>query len=105
MTKSNTPLEITNHIKDNAAALFEVLRISKALSDITKNEADDATLRTIIRSLSATLGELAGNVSDAYWDACLLIQKLEEAVLEDTADCDDFEEDLPFVTPEEKEDE
>ena len=99
MTKSNTPLEITNHIKDNAVALFEVRRISKALSDITKNEADDATLRTIIRSLSATLDELAGNVSDAYWDACLLIQKLEEAVLEDTADCDDVEEDLPFVTP------
>jgi hypothetical protein len=99
MTKSNTPLEITNHIKDNAAALFEVRRISKALSDISKNEADDATLRTIIRSLSATLGELAWNVSDAYWDACLLIQKLEEAVLEDTADCDDVEEDLPFVTP------
>lgn len=106
MTKSNTPLEITNHIKDNAAALFEVRRISKALSDITKNEADDATLRTIIRSLSATLGELAGNVSDAYWDACLLIQKLEEAVLTETADCDEaLEEDLPFVTPEEKEDE
>ena len=99
MTKSNTPLEITNHIKDNAAALFEVRRISKALSDISKNEADDATLRTIIRSLSTTLGELAGNVSDAYWDTCLLIQKLEEAVLEDTADCDDVEEDLPFVTP------
>ena len=99
MTKSNTPLEITNHIKDNAAALFEVRRISKALSDISKNEADDATLRTIIRSLSNTLDELAGNVSDAYWDACLLIQKLEEAVLEDTADCDDVEEDLPFVTP------
>ena len=99
MTKSNTPLEITNHIKDNAVALFEVRRISKALSDITKNEADDATLRTIIRSLSNTLDELAGNVSDAYWDACLLIQKLEEAVLEDTADCDDVEEDLPFVTP------
>ena len=100
MTKSNTPLEITNHIKDNAVALFEVRRISKALSDITKNEADDATLRTIIRSLSATLGELAGNVSDVYWDACLLIQKLEEAVLEDTADCDEaLEEDLPFVTP------
>lgn len=99
MTKSNTPLEITNHIKDNAAALFEVRRISKALSDISKNEADDATLRTIIRSLSSTLGELAGNVSDAYWDTCLLIQKLEEAVLEDTADCDDVEEDLPFVTP------
>ena len=105
MTKSNTPLEITNHIKDNAAALCEVRRISKALSDISKNEADDATLRTIIRSLSATLGELAWNVSDAYWDACLLIQKLEEAVLEDTADCEDLEEDLPFVTPEEKEDE
>ena len=105
MTKSNTPLEITNHIKDNAAALIEVRRISKALSDISKNEADDATLRTIIRSLSATLGELAWNVSDAYWDACLLIQKLEEAVLEDTADCEDLEEDLPFVTPEEKEDE
>ena len=105
MNKSNTPLEITNHIKDNAVALFEVRRISKALSDITKNEADDATLRTIIRSLSTTLGELAGNVSDAYWDACLLIQKLEEAVLEDTADCEDLEEDLPFVTPEEKEDE
>ena len=105
MTKSNTPLEITNHIKDNAATLFEVRRISKALSDISKNEADDATLRTIIRSLSATLGELAWNVSDAYWDACLLIQKLEEAVLEDTADCEDLEEDLPFVTPEEKEDE
>ena len=103
MTKSNTPLEITNHIKDNAAALFEVRRISKALSDITKNEADDATLRTIIRSLSSTLGELAGNVSDAYWDTCLLIQKLEEAVLEDTADCDDVEEDLPFVTPNDKE--
>lgn len=99
MTKSNTPLEITNHIKDNAVALFEVRRISKALSDITKNEADDATLRTIVRSLSNTLGELAGNVSDAYWDTCLLIQKLEEAVLEDTADCDDVEEDLPFVTP------
>ena len=99
MTKSNTPLEITNHIKDNAVALFEVRRISKALSDITKNEADDATLRTIVRSLSNTLDELAGNVSDAYWDACLLIQKLEEAVLEDTADCDDVEEDLPFVTP------
>ncbi len=99
MTKSNTPLEITNHIKDNAVALFEVRRISKALSDITKNEADDATLRTIIRSLSSTLGELAGNVSDAHWDACLLIQKLEEAVLEETADCDDVEEDLPFVTP------
>ena len=103
MTKSNTPLEITNHIKDNAVALFEVRRISKALSDITKNEADDATLRTIIRSLSATLGELAENVSDAYWDACLLIQKLEEAVLEDTAGCDEaLEEDLPFVTPEEE---
>ena len=71
MTKSNTPLEITNHIKDNAVALFEVRRISKALSDISKNEADDATLRTIIRSLSATLGELAWNVSDVYWDACL----------------------------------
>lgn len=99
MTKSNTPLEITNHIKDNAVALFEVRRISKALSDITKNEADDATLRTIVRSLSNTLDELAGNVSDVYWDACLLIQKLEEAVLEDTADCDDVEEDLPFVTP------
>ena len=99
MTKSNTPLEITNHIKDNAVALFEVRRISKALNDITKNEAEDATLRTIVRSLSNTLGELAGNVSDAYWDACLLIQKLEEAVLEDTADCDDVEEDLPFVTP------
>ena len=99
MTKSNTPLEITNHIKDNAVALFEVRRISKALSDISKNEADDVTLRTIIRSLSNTLGELAGNVSDAYWDTCLLIQKLEEAVLEDTADCDDVEEDLPFVTP------
>ena len=99
MTKSNTPLEITNHIKDNAVALFEVRRISKALSDISKNEADDATLRTIVRSLSNTLDELAGNVSDVYWDACLLIQKLEEAVLEDTADCDDVEEDLPFVTP------
>ena len=103
MTKSNTPLEITNHIKDNAAALFEVRRISKALSDISKNEADDATLRTIIRSLSSTLGELAGNISDTYWDACLLIQKLEEAVLEETAGCDEaLEEDLPFVTPEEE---
>ena len=101
MTKSNTPLEITNHIKDNAVALFEVRRISKALSDITKNEAEDATLRTIVRSLSNTLGELAGNISDVYWDACLLIQKLEEAVLEDTADCEDLEEDLPFVTPDE----
>ena len=100
MTKFNTPLEITNHIKDNAVALFEVRRISKALSDITKNEADDATLRTIVRSLSNTLGKLAGNVSDAYWDTCLLIQKLEEAVLTETADCDEaLEEDLPFVTP------
>ena len=108
MTESNTLLEITNHIKDNAAALFEVRRISKALSDISKNETDDATLRTIIRSLSTTLGELAGNVSDAYWDACLLIHKLEESVLEETADCDELDEldeDLPFVTPEEKEDE
>ena len=70
---------------------------------ISKNEADDATLRTIIRSLSSTLGELAGNVSDAYWDACLLIQKLEEAVYEETTDCDEaLEEDLPFVTPEEE---
>lgn len=103
MTKSNTPLEIANHIKDNAAALSEVRRISKALSDISKSEADDATLRTIIRSLSATLGELAWNVSDTYWDACLLIQKLEEAVLTETADCDEaLEEDLPFVTPEEE---
>ena len=103
MTKSNTPLEITNHIKDNAATLFEVRRISKALSDISKNEADDATLRTIIRSLSSTLGELAENVSDVYWDACLLIQKLEEAVLEETTDCDEaLEEDLPFVTPDEE---
>ena len=103
MTKSNTPLEITNHIKDNAAALFEVRRISKALSDISKNEADDTTLRTIIRSLSSTLGELAENVSDVYWDACLLIQKLEEAVLEETTDCDEaLEEDLPFVTPDEE---
>ena len=101
MTKSNTPLEITNHIKDNAAALFEVRRISKALSDISKNEAEDATLRTIVRSLSNTLGELAGNISDVYWDACVLVQKLEEAVLEDTADCEDLEEDLPFVTPDE----
>ena len=92
MTKSNTPLEITNHIKDNAAALFEVRRISKALSDISKNETDDATLRTIIRSLSTTLGELAWNVSDAYWDACLLIHKLEEAVYEETADCDELDE-------------
>ena len=96
-------MELTNHINDNAVALFEVCRISKALSDITKNEADDTTLRTIIRSLSTTLGELAGNASDTYWDACLLIQKLEEAVLEDTADCDDVEEDLPFVTPNDKE--
>lgn len=106
MTKSSTPLEITNRIKDNAAALFEVRHISKALNDISKNEADDATLRTIIRGFSSTLGELAGNVSDVYWDACLLIKKLEEAVLEETADCDEaLEEDLPFVTPEEKEDE
>ena len=101
MNKSNTPLELTNHIKDNAVALFEVRRISKALSDITKNEAEDATLRTIVRSLSITLGELAGNISDVYWDACVLVQKLEEAVLEDTADCEDLEEDLPFVTPDE----
>ena len=101
MTKSNTPLELTNHIKDNAVALFEVRRISKALSDISKNEAEDATLRTIVRSLSNTLGELAGNISDVYWDACVLVQKLEEAVLEDTADCEDLEEDLPFVTPDE----
>lgn len=104
MTKSNTPLELTNHIKDSAVALFEVRRISRALSDITKNEADDATLRTIVRSISTTLGELAGNISDVYWDACILIQKLEEAVYEETADCDeldDLEEDLPFVTPDE----
>ena len=31
MTKSNTPLEITNHIKDNAAALFEVRRTSRRM--------------------------------------------------------------------------
>ena len=56
-----------------------------------------------LRLLSSTLGELAGNVSDAYWDTCLLIQKLEEAVLEETTDCDEaLEEDLPFVTPEEE---
>ena len=58
------------------------------------------SLRLSIRSLSSTLGELAGNISDTYWDACLLIQKLEEAVYEETADCDEaLEEDLPFVTP------
>ena len=33
----------------------------------------------------------------------VLIQKLEEAVYEETANCDEaLEEDLPFVTPEEE---
>lgn len=98
MSEPKTPLELSNHIKDRSAKLFEVRRIAKALGDIADG-TETNTLRTIVRSLSVSLNELAGDNSDNYWDICKLIEALEKNVLEETAD---VEEDLPFVTPTEE---
>ena len=98
MSEIKTPLELSNHIKDRSAKLFEVRRIAKALSDIADG-TETNTLRTIVRSLSVSLNELASENSDNYWDVCKLIGMLEKGVLEETAD---VEEDLPFITPTEE---
>ena len=95
MSEIKTPLELANHIKDRSAKLFEVRRIAKALSDISRS-ADIDTMRTIVRSFSLSLAELASDNSDNYWDVCNLIVILEKAVMEETANVED---DLPFVTP------
>ena len=97
MFEIKTPLELSNHIKDRSAKLFEVRRIAKALGSVADGTEAD-TLRTIVRSLSVSLNELAFANSDNYWDICKLIDMLEKGVLEETAD---VEEDLPFVTPDE----
>ena len=98
MSEIKTPLELSNHIKDRSAKLFEVRRIAKALGDVADG-TETNTLRTIVRSLSVSLNELASENSDNYWDVCKLIDMLEKGVLEETAD---VEEDLPFVTPTEE---
>ena len=97
MSEPKTPLELSNHIKDRSAKLFEVRRIAKALGDIADG-TETNTLRTIVRSVSLSLNDLASENSDNYWDICKLIDMLEKGVLEETAD---VEEDLPFVTPDE----
>ena len=98
MSEIKTPLELSNHIKDRSAKLFEVRRIAKALGDVADG-TETNTLRTIVRSLSVSLNELASENSYNYWDVCKLIDMLEKGVLEETAD---VEEDLPFVTPTEE---
>lgn len=98
MSEIKTPLELSNHIKDRSAKLFEVRRIAKALGDVADG-TETNTLRTIVRSLSVSLNELASENSDNYWDVCKLIDMLEKGVMEETAD---VEEDLPFVTPTEE---
>ena len=98
MSEIKTPLELSNHIKDRSAKLFEVRRIAKALGDVADG-TETNTLRTIVRSLSVSLNDLASENSDNYWDVCKLIDMLEKNVLEETAD---VEEDLPFVTPTEE---
>lgn len=98
MSKIETPLELSNLIKERSAKLFEVRRIAKALGNVL-DTTDHDTLRAIVRSFSLSLNELAGDNSDNYWDVCKLIDMLEKSVLEETAD---VEEDLPFVTPTEE---
>ncbi len=98
MSEIKTPLELFNHIKDRSAKLFEIRRIAKALGDVADG-TETNTLRTIVRSISLSLNELAGDNSDNYWDICKLIDMLEKGVLEETADAED---DLPSVTPTEE---
>ena len=97
MSEIKTPLELSNRIKERSAKLFEVRRIAKALGDIADG-TETNTLRTIVRSVSLSLNDLASENSDNYWDICKLIDMLEKGVLEETAD---VEEDFPFVTPDE----
>ena len=97
MSETKTPLELSNRIKERSANMFEIRRIAKALGDVVDG-TEQNTLRTIVRALSVSLNELAGDNSDNYWDICKLIDTLEKGVLEETAD---VEEDLPFVTPDE----
>ena len=99
MSEPKTPLELSNHIKDRSAKLFEVRRIAKALGDIADG-TETNTLRTIVRSVSLSLNDLASENSYNYWDICKLIEAIEKNVLEETAD---VEEDLPFVTPDTEE--
>ena len=95
MSEIKTPLELSNRIKTRSANMFEIRRIAKALGDIADG-TETNTLRTIVRSVSLSLNDLASENSDNYWDICKLIDTLEKGVLEETAD---VEEDLPFVTP------
>ena len=97
MSEPKTPLELSNHIKERSAKMFEIRRIAKALGDIADG-TETNTLRTIVRSVYLSLNDLASENSDNYWDNCKLIDTLEKGVLEETAD---VEEDLPFVTPDE----
>ncbi len=98
MSEIKTPLELSNHIKERSANMFEIRRIAKALGDVVDDTEVD-TLRAIVRAFSDSLNKLAGDNSDNYWDVCKLIDMLEKGVLEETADA---EEDLPFVTPTEE---
>ena len=98
MSEIKTPLELSNRVKERSANMFEIRRIAKALGDIADG-TETNTLRTIVRSVSLSLNDLASENSDNYWDICKLIDTLEKGVLEETAD---VEEDLPFVTPTEE---
>ena len=86
MSNIKTPLQLVNGIQNCSVNLFEIRRISKALS--TELEA------------------LAGINSDIYWAANDLQKALTEQVLAETADADESEpikdgeevtaDDLPF---------
>ena len=51
MSEPKTPLELSNHIKDRSAKLFEVRRIAKALGDI----ADPSALADALKARSLRL--------------------------------------------------
>ena len=95
MSKSKTPLELINSIKNSTIDLFEIRQISKALKDVARS-SDADTFKTIVKAFTKSLDDLAGNASDIYWDIAELKDIIEKDVLESTKD---VEEDLPFVTP------
>ena len=101
MSTTKTPLELVNTIKGHTVALFELRRVSKALLETASMEDVEVT-RTIVRSLANTCVGLSNHVSDIYWDVSDLKRIMEDNLLEETKD---LEEDLPFVTPNDKKEE
>ena len=106
MSTKKTPLELTEDILRNTNALFEMNSIYKGLFEALKIHDNEAAKNEIIKALTHRLNTLTVYSSNIYWSASDLKEVLTKG-LEKALEAEDkaLEEDLPFVTPNDKEDE